>query len=387
MRTPRQEPPHTTASTAPSIKVRGLYKRGSFYWYARQLNGKRDFVSLETTDPFEAVKKIAALNGAEVLSDGSHLEFAVDEYASFAKRTGKWTAASLDAKSCVLRQWAKWAGKIPAAKVTTENMRSYHDMRCKSVKPSTAYGNLMTIQSFFNWCTEIKHACASNPVIPLTTRTSKQKIKTPKTGVRKKFCTPELRDRLIAECPTGQLKYILFCGFHAGLRKNEIIESRADWFDLKAGLLHLRKHEGIDFKDSEERTIPLTEAFRAFLRKFALQEPYIVAPDTEKGLSIYRYDFKRPFAEYMAEKGCPWVTPHVMRHTFASLLASAGCSIFKVAEWMGDDVKVVQKHYARLLPNDSEIEVGFRSPPPAMPLHPRGTRASKPQGTRRSRKG
>lgn len=385
MRTPPQKPPQTQASSAPTIKIKGLYKRGSLYWYARQLNGKRDFVSLETTDPFEAVKKIAALNGAEALSDGSHLEFAVDEYAAFCKRTGNWSEASVEAKRPVLRQWAKWAGKIPPSKITTEDMRAYHDMRCKSVTASTAYGNLMTIQSFFNWCTEIKRTCATNPVLPLTFRRSKQKIKTPKTGVRKKFCTPELRDRLIAECPSSQLRYILFCGFHSGLRKNEIIESKAEWFDLKAGLLHLTKHAGIAFKDNEERTIPLTEAFRAFLKKFELEEPYIIAPDTKKGRSRYRYDFKRPFAQYMEEKGCSWVTPHVMRHTFASLLASAGCSIFKIAEWMGDDVKVVQKHYARLLPNDSEIEVGFQ-PPSEAPQHPPGTRASKPQGTRRSRK-
>jgi hypothetical protein len=85
-------------SHASSIKVKGLYLRGSTYWYARQLNGKRDFVSLETSDPLEAVKAIAALNGAEALSDGSHLEFAVDEYTAFCERTGNWTAASVEMK-------------------------------------------------------------------------------------------------------------------------------------------------------------------------------------------------------------------------------------------------------------------------------------------------
>ena len=32
------------------------------------------------------------------------------------------------------------------------------------------------------------------------------------------------------------------------------------------------------------------------------------------------------------------MTPHIMRHTFASLLASAGVSIYKIAKWLGDDV-------------------------------------------------
>jgi hypothetical protein len=48
-----------------------------------------------------------------------------------------------------------------------------------------------------------------------------------------------------------------------------------------------------------------------------------------------------------------------MRHTFASLLASAGRSIYKITQWLGDDVRVIQKHHAKLLPNDQDIEVAF----------------------------
>ncbi|HEY5769378.1 MAG TPA: hypothetical protein VIS71_05975 [Terrimicrobium sp.] len=48
-----------------------------------------------------------------------------------------------------------------------------------------------------------------------------------------------------------------------------------------------------------------------------------------------------------------------MRHTCASLLASPGVSIYKIAKWLGDDVRTVQRHYAKLLPDDSEIERAF----------------------------
>ena len=46
-----------------------------------------------------------------------------------------------------------------------------------------------------------------------------------------------------------------------------------------------------------------------------------------------------------------------MRHTFGSLLASRGCSIYKIAIWMGDEVATTQKHYAKLLPIDPDIEL------------------------------
>jgi integrase len=68
---------------------------------------------------------------------------------------------------------------------------------------------------------------------------------------------------------------------------------------------------------------------------------------------------RRPSAEYVAKHKCPEVTPHIARHTFASLLASAGVSIYKIAQWLGDDVRVVQQHYAKLLPKDADIEAAF----------------------------
>ena len=61
-----------------------------------------------------------------------------------------------------------------------------------------------------------------------------------------------------------------------------------------------------------------------------------------------------------------------MRHTFASLLVQENTSIFKVAQWMGDTVRVAEKHYAHLLPKDDDIELqGIK---PRKPAPGRGTR-------------
>jgi integrase len=86
----------------------------------------------------------------------------------------------------------------------------------------------------------------------------------------------------------------------------------------------------------------------------------MLRPDVPHGEARYRYDFRRPWNDFMETQGSDWVTPHVMRHTFASLLASKGVSIYKIALSFGDDVRVVQKHYAKLLPKDEDIESAFR---------------------------
>lgn len=97
-----------------------------------------------------------------------------------------------------------------------------------------------------------------------------------------------------------------------------------------------------------------------------LPEPFLVYPTKVQGRGRYRYDFRKPFEEYAASKGFRWLKPHIMRHTFASLLAIAGVSIFKIAQWLGDDVRVVERHYAHLHPQDLDIERAFgKEPSPA----------------------
>ena len=185
---------------------------------------------------------------------------------------------------------------------------------------------------------------------------------------RQAWCDREMKNRLLTNATDADLRFILFCGFEAGLRRGEIVEARADWFDLPAGLVHVRRADGqprlrdgeIPFrpKDRDERTIPLTKPFQAFLKRYLKGRApldFALMPEVKHGEWRYRYDFRRPFDEYMQAQGCEWVTPHVMRHSFASILASAGVSIFKVAQWLGDDVRVVQRHYAKLAAGDEDI--------------------------------
>lgn len=368
------------------MQVRGLYKRGEVYWFSRQLHGKRAFVSLETGDLEEAIRRRREILEAGVLPDGEALHHLVERYVAACRSSGKWSLASADSKLPVLRCWAADFGDVTPESVTTEQLRAWHDRRARATSPSTAYGNLMLLRGFFNWCHLEARLTSRNPAEPLTARRNPARVPQPKSAARADFCTPELRDHLLAACPRDDLRFILYCGFHAGLRKAEIIEARAEWFDLHAGLLHLRKHSGITFKDSEERTIPLTQEFRDWMKKNGPRTGYILAPWKEqRGRSLYRYDFERFYSDFMTAQGCRWVTPHIMRHTFASLLASAGVSIFKIATWLGDEVRVVEKHYAKLLPKDSEIERAFGPRPTAEPTPLLRTPASTPRGTHRSR--
>jgi len=53
----------------------------------------------------------------------------------------------------------------------------------------------------------------------------------------------------------------------------------------------------------------------------------MLRPDVDKGDAKYRWDFRRPYTEYMIEQHIRWCTPHVMRHSYASYLVQKGESI------------------------------------------------------------
>jgi site-specific recombinase XerD len=73
------------------------------------------------------------------------------------------------------------------------------------------------------------------------------------------------------------------------------------------------------------------------------------------GKHRYRYEFKKVFRSVIEEAGLQGVTPHVLRHTFASQLAMSGVSLYRISQWLGHaDFKTTQV-YAHLSPHDEDI--------------------------------
>lgn len=352
---------------------RGIYQRGNIFWLAVQKNGERHFVTLETSDPAEAVKRATEIRASLTLDAAAPLHAEVRRFVAYKVRQQEYTRSSEVTKRNKLLLFADaLPPNASAAAVTTRQVQRFYDDTVARASASTALGYLMTVRAFFRWAVEVARIARQNPAKGV-------RIVKSLGRARKDFCDFRLRDRLVTDAPTDELRFILYCGFHAGLRFQEIVEARPFWFDVANGRLSLRKTPTMNFKDREERTIPLTKEFRAFLRVYGLREPYMLRPDVTPGRALYRYDFRVSFMGYMTKQKCPWVTPHIMRHTFASLLVSAGESIYKVAVWMGDEVATVQKHYGHLTPDDHGIEKAFslRQVPGNSPASKRAQQASK----------
>jgi integrase len=332
---------------------RGIYRRGNVFWLTVQKDGTRHFITLETTDPVEAVKRAASIRETLTLAASEPLAAEVRRFIAYKVRQQEYTRSTeITKRNKLLLFAASLPPGITAVSVTARHVQRFYDETIARASVSTALGYLMTVRAFFRWAIEVAGIARHNP-------TKSVRLVKSLGRARKDFCDFELRDRLLADAPNEDLRFILFCGFHAGLRFQEIVEARPFWFDTGAGQLHLRKTATMNFKDREERTIPLTLAFRTFLNDYGMRAPFMLKPEVPAGRSLYRYDFRLPFMSYMKAQGCEWVTPHIMRHTFASLLVSAGESVYKVAVWLGDEVTTVQKHYGHLTPDDHGIEKAF----------------------------
>lgn len=375
---------------------RGIRLHGNVYRLEYKPKGQaRVYVNLETSDFAEAVRLAAEVRRHPQLAPSTGgLTEEIKRFIAYKLRVKEYTrhtARTKEAKLMLLTRALPVSAT--AANVTTKQIQAWHDTLVDAGNASsTIHGYLMTARAFFRWSIEVAKLRRSNPLDGV------KAIKLAKRA-RQDFCIFAQRDQLIADCEDDELKFILFCGFHAGLRFNEIVQAVPWWFDLPHMRLDLRKTPTMNFKDGEERSVPLTRQFRAFLDAYGLRAPFMIAPDVEQGKWLYRYDFRAKFEGFMKTRGwccsqlyrfrpvaapdghdnrkklplittCPkcgqegkcfgdWLTPHTMRHTFASLLVTAGESIYKVAVWMGDDVQTVQDHYGHLAPDLGGIEKAF----------------------------
>lgn len=342
----------------PTNLVPYLRQRRGIWYFDRMLRGRRIQLSLHTRDLAEAMRKRdAILDLPEQLSDDTLLG-AVDAFLQYRLGDGSYARASLLSRRSTLNGFARDLGEgalvrsIGAADV----QRWYEGLLARGCQLSTARNYLNDVRAFFRWC--VDHGAANgNPVLGVKRRRGI-------ASASKPFCSEAQRDQLLQAAPPGDMATILHLGFLAGFRANEITEARPAWFDLSAKLIHLGATPTFTPKSRKARTVPMCQRLVDYLSQCDLSGTFLVRSNCGAGnaesTNLYRYAFRARFRRFVAAQGLPWVTPHIMRHTFASLLVSAGVSVFKVAKWLGIGVLIAERHYAKLIPNDAEIELLFR---------------------------
>lgn len=171
--------------------------------------------------------------------------------------------------------------------------------------------------------------------------------KPPAPPPRDVWMTPEQAKTFLSHCTTPHIRLFALLAFHTLSRKRAMLDLKWDQVDLDNRLIDFNPPGRLRTK---KRRVPVTinKTLLAALqeaREMALTE-YVVEYNGKSVGNVIK-----AFQRVSDRAGMPWVTPHVLRHTGATLLAQKGVSMWEIAGIMGDRIATVEQHYAKHHPD------------------------------------
>lgn len=163
----------------------------------------------------------------------------------------------------------------------------------------------------------------------------------------------------LADDPLHRGSLFVWIAMETASRKRAIEELRWDQVDLRARLIKLNP-DGRRQTAKRRPTVPISSALlKVMERAYAARTGDLVLGNSSS--------IERPFATLCraahratgSEKFLK-ATPHCLRHTWATLAARAGVSLFEIAGVLGDDLATVQRVYAHHCPDYLRNAVDFR---------------------------
>lgn len=283
---------------------------------------------------------------------------ALDDFISFIARVEGLSPETVRAYEGQLEAYGSWSERagVDGLHPTARDLRRYlAELKAAAYAPRTIAAHLSAIRSFFRWCELegiVENAAAltiQTPQIPRTlpvTLTAQQVADLMSAPDR---TTPEgLRDACMLE---------LF--YATGARIAELARLDVDSIDPVDRTVRLFG------KGSKERIVPVYRAaLDALARYLETGRPALLAAATARDPSSQRALFiskrgarmdasalRYRFRTLVRRAGLPAdVTPHVMRHTFATDLLSGGADLRSVQELLGHASLSTTQLYTHLTP-------------------------------------
>ncbi len=163
---------------------------------------------------------------------------------------------------------------------------------------------------------------------------------------RDQFLTADEAHRLLAACDEPYVRRFVLLALHTLQRPKAIFELRVEQVDLHQCRINFLPTGKIQ-TNKRRPMIPITPTLRDEL-SVAISESrsgYIIEKD---GLPLQ--SMRKAFARAANRAGLPGITPYVLRHTGATLLAASGVPMHQIASMLGHTTQRMTEVYAKRRP-------------------------------------
>ncbi len=236
------------------------------------------------------------------------------------------------------------------ANVQTEVVRSFLNfLKEQDYSKSTTARKLATLRSFYKFCLKRGHVQA-NPVA--TIRTPKQEKRLPR------FLEAAEVQKLLETPDTGTLlgardRAMLETMYATGVRVSELVDLNIGDVDFVGECVHVRG------KGKKERLTPITQTglshIRHYLemRKIDPQSPNAAGQAlfvNKHGQRLSTRSVRRKLDKYLLQCGLdPCISPHTLRHSFATHMLNNGADLRSVQELLGHQSISTTQVYTHLV--------------------------------------
>ncbi|NTV45068.1 MAG: tyrosine-type recombinase/integrase [Chlorobiales bacterium] len=236
------------------------------------------------------------------------------------------------------------------AKIDTRMVRQYLAEMLKVRKPATINRYLSTLRCMFNRAIDWKLLDGDNP--------TKGIKKLPENNERCRWLSEEEQSLLLSHCDSS-IRPIVFTALQTGLRWNEIRNLKwrpseeSNYVDFDNNVIVI--HSSLS-KSKRSRFIPMNYSLQCVLfdlKKVARNEYVFPNPRTGKRL----HNMRKSFARAVKEAGLTDLTPHALRHVFASSLVRKGVDLYVVQKLLGHSTPQMTQRYAHLQPDQFKTAI------------------------------